>query len=218
MKAAYESGDIYMAFAIEAGAAPQGATKASHPEIRDLYKIVVLATQYGQSAVGLSKALGIPVWQAQELLNLHRRVYARYWEWSEWRSQLAIFDRKIDTVFLWPLHVTGRTKPRTISNFPMQANGSEMLRWACCFATEEGIEVHAPVQDALLVGGPVDEIEDVVTAAKQAMAKASDLVLDGFILRTDMKVVRFPDRYSDDRGVEMWDRVMRLLLALERCR
>lgn len=211
MKAAYESGDIYMAFAIEAGAAPKGATKATHPELRDLYKVVVLATQYGQTAVGLSKAIGRPVWQAQELLDLHRRVYARYWEWSEWRSQLAVFDRKIDTVFRWPMHVTGRTKPNTISNFPMQANGSEMLRWACCYATERGIEVHAPVQDALLVGGAAEDIEAVVAATKESMAKASDLVLDGFILRTDTKIVRYPDRYSDKRGEAMWNRVMRLL-------
>ena len=130
MKAAYETGDIYMAFAIEAGAAPKGATKVTHQEIRDLYKVVVLATQYGQTAVGLSKAIGKPVWEAQGLLDLHRRVYGQYWEWSEWRSQSAVFDRKIDTVFKWPLHVHARTKPNTISNFPMQANGSEMLRWA----------------------------------------------------------------------------------------
>ncbi|MEO6965258.1 MAG: DNA polymerase, partial [Acidobacteriaceae bacterium] len=211
MKAAYASGDVYMAFAIEAGAAPKWATKATHRELRDLYKIVVLAVQYGQSAVGLGKKLGLPTWRAQELLNLHRRVYSRYWEWSEWMSQSAIFDRQIETVFCWPMHVTSRTKPNTISNFPMQANGSEMLRWACIFASERGIEIHAPVQDALLIGGPVDEIEDVVAATQESMAQASDLVLDGFILRTDTKIVRFPDRYFDERGVAMWDRIMMLL-------
>src|ERR1035437_10361274 len=42
MKAAYESGDIYAAFAIEAGAAPKGATQATHPEVRALYKELCL--------------------------------------------------------------------------------------------------------------------------------------------------------------------------------
>jgi hypothetical protein len=215
MKAAYLSGDIYMAFAIAAGAAPKGATKSTHPDVRDTYKVVVLATQYGQTAIGLAKRLGVPTWRAQELLNLHRRVYARYWEWSEWMSQSAIFSKKIETVLRWPMHVTSRTKPNTVSNFPMQANGSEMLRWACCFASEQSIEVHAPVQDALLVGGPVDEIEDVVAATQRAMDKASDLVLDGFILRSDAKIVRYPDRYSDERGAAMWTRMMRILEARE---
>jgi DNA polymerase-1 len=215
MKAAYESGDVYMAFAIEAKAAPEGATKESHPDVRDLYKTVVLAVQYGQTAFGLAKKLGRQPWEAQELLDLHRRVYARYWQWSEWMSQTATFAKSIETVLGWPMHVTSRTKPNTVSNFPMQANGAEMLRWACTFAAERGIEIHAPVQDALLVGGSLDEIENVVTATKGAMAEASRLVLDGFTLRTDPKIVRYPERYVDDRGVAMWNRVMKLLHELE---
>jgi hypothetical protein len=215
MKAAYESGDVYMAFAVEAGAAPRGADKDTHPDVRELYETVVLAVQYGQTAFGLAKRLGRQLWQAQELLDLHRRVYARYWQWSEWMSQKATFARSIETVFGWPMHVTARTKPNTVSNFPMQANGAEMLRWACTFATERGIEIHAPVQDALLVGGSLDDIEDVVAATGDAMAEASRLVLDGFTLRTDSKIVKYPDRYVDKRGVMMWSRVMKLLEKLE---
>jgi hypothetical protein len=45
------------------------------------------------------------------------------------------------------------------------------------------------------------------------MAQPSDLVLDGFILRSGAKIVRYPDRYSDERGTAMWDRVIRLLDA-----
>jgi hypothetical protein len=130
-------------------------------------------------------------------------------------AQTATFSRQIETVFGWRMQLTSWTKPRTVSNFPMQANGAELLRWACCFATEEGIEVHAPVQDALLVGGQVDEIEDVVAVTKAAMAKACDLVLHGFILRSDVKIVRFPDRYVDERGAAMWDRIVRLLSEAE---
>jgi DNA polymerase I-like protein with 3'-5' exonuclease and polymerase domains len=217
MKAAYESGDVYMAFAVEAGAAPRGANKDTHPDVRELYKTVVLAVQYGQTAFGLAKKFGQQPWQAQELLDLHRRVYARYWQWSEWMSQTATFARSIETVFGWPMHVTSRTKPNTVSNFPMQANRAEMLRWACTFATERGIEIHAPVQDALLVGGSLDEIEDVVAATQESMAQASELVLDGFRLRTDgdKKIVKYPDRYVDKRGVMMWNRVMKLLGELE---
>jgi DNA polymerase I len=215
MKAAYQSGDVYMAFAVEAGAAPRGANKDTHPEVRELYKTVVLAVQYGQTAFGLAKKLGQQPWQAQELLDLHRRVYARYWQWSEWMSQTATFTKSIETVFGWPMHVTSRTKPNTVSNFPMQANGAEMLRWACTFAAERGIEIHAPVQDALLVGGPQDVIEEVVAATKSAMAEASELVLEGFALRSDAKIVRYPDRYVDQRGVMMWNRVMKLLNELE---
>ena len=47
MLAAYQSGDPYLAFAKQAGAVPQDATKQSHSAQRDLFKACVLAVQYG---------------------------------------------------------------------------------------------------------------------------------------------------------------------------
>jgi hypothetical protein len=42
------------------------------------------------------------------------------------------------------------------------------------------------------------------------MAQASEAVLGGFRLRSDAKVVCFPDRYMDERGEKMWNKVMSL--------
>ena len=62
------------------------------------------------------------------------------------------------TVFGWRVHVGPDANPRSLRNFPMQANGAEMLRLACCLATERGIEVCAPVHDALLICAPLDRL------------------------------------------------------------
>ena len=43
------------------------------------------------------------------------------------------------------------------------------------------------------------------------MREASELVLPGFPLRTDAKIVRYPDRYMDKRGKEMWQTVCALV-------
>jgi DNA polymerase-1 len=43
------------------------------------------------------------------------------------------------------------------------------------------------------------------------MAEASCAVLSGFELATDVKVVRWPERYMDPRGAVMWHRVNQLL-------
>jgi DNA polymerase I len=48
------------------------------------------------------------------------------------------------------------------------------------------------------------------------MAEASRVVLNGFELRTDVKVVRWPDRYMDPRGVKMWEHVTTLVSAADR--
>src|SRR5262249_4226354 len=86
---------------------------------------------------------------------------------------------------------------------------------ACCLATERGITICAPVHDALLVEGPADGIEAVVAGTQQAMREASELVLPGFPLRTEAKIVRHPERYSDERGRRMWELVQELLQGLE---
>ena len=46
MMEAYRSGDPYLAFAKQAGAAPTCATKGTHKEVRDQFKSTVLAVQY----------------------------------------------------------------------------------------------------------------------------------------------------------------------------
>ena len=68
---------------------------------------------------------------------------------------------------------------RSLRNFPMQANGAEMLRLACIFATERGIEVCAPVHDAVLICAPLERLEDSdVARVREYMAEASRIVLD----------------------------------------
>jgi hypothetical protein len=118
---------------------------------------------------------------------------------------------RLHTVFGWLVHVGQKSNPRSLMNFPMQANGAEMLRWACCLATERGIKVCAPVHDAVLIEAPTDDIEAYVRKTQEAMAEASRLVLSGFELCTDVKIIRYPDRYIDPRGEDMWRTVMRIL-------
>jgi hypothetical protein len=123
----------------------------------------------------------------------------------------AMIEGHLHTVFGWRVQVPPDPNERSLRNFPMQANGAEMLRLACCLATEQGIEVCAPVHDAVLIIAPLDRIDTEVTRTQQAMQEASRVVLDGFELGTDATVVRHPDRYMDERGKTMWDKVMALL-------
>ena len=101
--------------------------------------------------------------------------------------------------------------PRSIRNFPMQANGAEMLRLACCFVTEAGISVCAPVHDAILIEAPLEELDETVAKTQRHMMEASAIILDGFELRSDVEIYRYPDRYMDKRGVEMWKIVNEIL-------
>ena len=46
---------------------------------------------------------------------------------------------------------------------------------------------------------------------KTTPEEASELILNGFRLKTDTKVFRWPDRYFDERGSGMWKKIMKLL-------
>jgi DNA polymerase-1 len=63
----------------------------------------------------------------------------------------------------------------------------------------------------VLIVAPVGQLDHDIERMKAAMAKASRLVLDGFELRTDVNVVRHPDRYQDPRGAVMWQRATELI-------
>jgi len=216
MQAAYASGDPYLMFAKQAGAVPLDATKASHKQQRDLFKACVLAVQYGMGPQSLAERIGQPEHQARELLRLHQETYPAYWRWSDAAINHAMLRGWLHTVFGWQVHVGPDANPRSLANFPMQANGAEMLRLACCLATERGIHVCAPVHDALLIEAPADDIDRVVADTEAIMAEASRIVLDGFTLRTEAKVVRHPDRYMDPRGERFWREVMSILDSLPR--
>jgi hypothetical protein len=212
---AYQSGDVYMAFAKQAGLAPGDATKATHKETRDQCKSVVLGIGYGMGADSLADRIGQPPVRARELLELHRRTYPTFWRWSQAAIDTAMLSGKITTCFGWPLHIGPDANPRSIQNFPCQANAAEMLRLACCIGIERGIEICAPVHDAVLIAAPLDGLDGAVEGMQAAMGEASRVVLAGFECRTDADVIRYPDRYADPRGNVMWSKVMRLLSLRE---
>ena len=215
MKEAYLSGDPYLTFAKQAGAVPWEATKATHPREREQFKSCVLAVQYGMGAESLSKRIGQPPAYAEALLRLHRKTYGAFWTWSDGVVDYATIHRKLWTVFGWTLNAQGKLNSRSLRNFPMQANGAEMLRLACIYATQAGIRVIAPVHDAVLIEAPVDELDAATSAMQNFMQRASSAVLSGFELRSDAKTVVSPGRYEDERGSEMWQTVMGILAQIQ---
>ncbi len=211
MQAAYGSGDPYLEFAKQAGAVPLDATKKSHAREREQFKAAVLAVQYSMGPDSLAVRIGQPVARARELLELHRRTYRTYWAWNDRALDQAMLGGRLWTVYGWQVQPGGTPNSRSLRNFPMQANGAELLRLACSLATERGVGVCAPVHDAVLIEAPLTELDATVAATQAAMLDASRAVLSGFELGSDAKVIRAPARYMDERGAETWGAIWRLL-------
>ena len=204
---AYASGDPYIQFAIDAGLAPVGATKKSHKAERDACKVIMLGVQYGMSAYGMGQKASLHVLEAEDLLQRHKDVYHTFWKWAARNVNAGLAGIELHTVFGWKIRAgKGRdVKENTFLNWPMQANGAEMLRLACIALEEEGIRICAPVHDAILIEAPLNAIEDHVRHATSLMQKASEWVLGlGRQCRVDAEIVCCPDRYIDGRGTDMW--------------
>ena len=213
----YDSGDPYRSFAIRVGAMPSTATEKSHAAVRDKYKVMMLATQYGMASETLAARLGVSTFEAHEMLSQHRELFAQYWQWSDDWVQHALQTGAMRTAFGWTCR-TGITEfnERSIRNWPIQAAGADILRIACILATRHGIKVLAPVHDAVLVEAPIARIEADVALMREIMRRASRIVLNADAagaheLRTDAKIIRYPNRYADKRGDAIWDQVLQLL-------
>jgi DNA polymerase I len=148
------------------------------------------------------------------MLDQHHGLCRQYWAWSDDWVACALDTGVMRTPFGWTCR-TGITEfnERSIRNWPIQALGAECLRIACIMATRHGIELCAPIHDALLIEAPIERIEADITLTREIMRRASRVVLnaeaDGLHeLRTDCTVVRYPGRYSDKRGLKIWDEVL----------
>jgi hypothetical protein len=149
------------------------------------------------------------------MLQGHRAAYPAFWRWSDNIESHAFLHGRLQSVFGWGVTVNAETNPRFLRNFPMQANGAEMLRLACCLATEKGVTVCAPNHDALLIEAPLEDLADAVKATEAAMAEASEIVLDGFPLRTSVTTIRYPDHYPHLKSDALWSEIDRALTAFE---
>jgi hypothetical protein len=211
----YQSGDPYLSFGKQAGVLPADATKQSHKPERERLKAVVLGTNYGMGPEALAAQVGTSIIEARQLLALHRATYRTFWRWAEENVARADLNGVIKTVYGWPMHTGPEWNPRAALNFPMQANGAEMMRIAAMLATEAGITVCAPIHDAFLIEADLAELESAVAEMQEIMAEASRKVLNGFEIRTDVEIIRYPDRYMDERGTQMWRIAIEQLKRIE---
>jgi hypothetical protein len=209
----YATGSPYVEFAKRFDMAPPEATKKTHPEIHDRFKTVCLGAQYTMQEETLSQRLGVSTFAAREMINQHRGLFRTYWAWSEDWIAHSLNTGIMRSPMGWTCR-TGITEfnARSIGNWPIQAVEADIMRLACVLTNRRGIELIGCVHDALVIESSIEQIDEDVAITRECMRRASRIVLNSeHELRTDATIVKYPDRYTDKRGVEMWGEVIRLL-------
>jgi DNA polymerase-1 len=206
MMESYKSeADVYLRLAELAGAVPAGATKATHPRERMLYKVAQLAASYGQSPYGLSKNTGCTLAEAKRVHANMERVYSRYYSWRERTSLAAECARRMTTPLGWSVPIDAKTKQNFLLNFPIQGAGADILRAATTLMHDEGIRILAMVHDAVLIEDEIQNIERSAKIVQDCWRKASKSILGGFELDSDIEIVRYPDTFAPEDTDEFWN-------------
>jgi hypothetical protein len=215
---ACESGDVYLGIADQLGFLSESMSPPERKAVRTLFKTVVLGIQYAMGAHTLAERTGISVSEAGEILARLRARFRVFEDYARSVVERAGLLLEVSTPYGWVMQCPSGINPRTVRNFPIQSSGAEVLHVACILAERRGIEVVAPVHDAIMAEAPIDQAEAVSAALDRCMRDASAIVLRGYELPTDVQLIgegQEHERYYDDRGDAMWNTVMKLVNKLE---
>jgi hypothetical protein len=214
--AACHKSDVYLGIAEQLGFDPL------KPGIRDLFKIVVLAINYGAGPHMLAALAGISLFEAREIIA---RLKARFCVFGDWCSNTADYaglKLRLTNKLGWSVHCPPGSPARTIRNWPVQACGSAIMHTVCLLAERRGIEIVAPVHDAFLVQCRLEDIADVSVALDRCTRDASAVILDGYEIPTGDEngkwLIRPGQQFYDKRGAVMWAEINQLMDSLDRRR
>jgi hypothetical protein len=207
----YSSGDIYHALARMCRLTddPNPITwKREHPAVRQRMKGLQLGLNYGMGVPALARGLNRHPCVASDIVEKHKRAYPRFWAWRAEITHAALLDRRIESVFGWPLRLSTSPNLRTLYNFPMQSAGAEMLRLATVRLCEAGIVPIMLVHDGILLE---ETTRAKIEEAKEIMRAAGRDVCGGFEIGVDVdQELTGGARYTDKRPMakNMWATMM----------
>ena len=217
LMADYRGGDVYYALARDSGLTndPDIAHwKKDQADVRHRMKGLQLGINYGMGVPSLARGLDRHPLIASTLIERHRRTHPRFWQWRDDQVQIAMLDRRIESVFGWPLRISTSPNKRTLYNFPMQTNGAEMLRLTAWRLCEAGIVPSMLVHDGILL--ELDNEEQIAHAVEIMRGTGRD-VCDGFEIDVDVdQRLEGGAHYRDKRPVAqaMWKTIMDVLEAI----
>jgi DNA polymerase I-like protein with 3'-5' exonuclease and polymerase domains len=184
---AYKSGDGYLQSAKWLSLVPDYATKDSHPDEREIVKVLFLAQGYGAGPGYVAGQIKCSLLYAKHLLRMFKKLYSTYNDWISKVLRKVAITNKITTNLGWQRYSNGTFKinkegqlksiRNTLLNFPAQGNGSDILRQAIIKLHEAGFVINAPVHDAVLISIPIGNEDKEVKIAQRIMEESAEFVI-----------------------------------------
>jgi hypothetical protein len=214
-----EHEDSYIELMVACGCAPPGATKKTHRVERRIGKTLVLAMLYGAGAGMVATNARISLAEATGLLRSQRETYRTFYAWSDnlaYRGLCAAPFYSLLGWRFWPRYwKDGKPPDRTCGNFPVQSAGAELMRLSAIRAFEAGVAIIAIVHDSFVIEAAEADIE-IVAAKMKAIMHQATIDLLGKDIPIKVEITKSGERYYDDDGEEDFNKLMRMLEAIER--
>ena len=231
--AAYLSGDPQLIAAVEAGdpyvytaklvkAMPGNGTKALYPEIRNNYKITLLACLYKQGATNMSKRMNVNIDYGTDYQVKIKNTFIKYFDFIKKVVDKTLVKGFCSTKYGFRYYINPGAdyNPRTFYNFPIQAHGSEMLRLALIGLVNADIEVNALIHDGIIVHLDRKKFRKQFLKTKKILEDASKKILNeskatNYFCPVDFQVFRtgmVQDHMKDEKpDQEKWNRIIKVI-------
>jgi hypothetical protein len=173
---AYASGDVYLDYAKRAKGVPQDATKKSHKKERDLFKSTYLGISYLMGAKALAKKLTADTglnYTEGDAKELIAKFYEAYPTYKKYLDNVVYTYSELGFLKLsdgWTMF-GNNTNFRSVSNLPIQGEGSCILRKAIELAQDAGLAILFGLHDALYIEYDSHNLSAVDTL-RECMRKA----------------------------------------------
>lgn len=178
---------------------------------RNLFKATTLGLQYGMGAEKLAAKLTadmgtiITEGEAQNLIKLHKKTYPTYWAWLE--TVTKKYDRNGCLILkdFWAL-LGDNDNSLSVRNFPVQGTGAVIMREAVHLLHQKGIDILAPLHDALYCIAEDAKVEQVEKIQAECMLKAvADIIGVELDIRLDIDIHSSTDTWLEFKGRKFYN-------------
>ena len=173
---------------------------------RNLFKATTLGLQYGMGAaklaVKLTADMGIKFTQdqAQQLINLHKRVYATFWQWAE---RIGHQYEREGCLILWDgwALLGDNDNILSVRNFPTQGGGGVIMREAVRLGHEKKLDILSPLHDALYALADEEHAERDSKILAECMTHAvKNVIGDSLSIRIDIDIHHHGEPWIEEKG------------------
>jgi hypothetical protein len=150
--------------------------------------------------------------ETEKLLQSHKEVYRDYWKWVFKISnnyKAGYYLQTNDNFVLFP----DNDRMTSVRNFLVQGNAASITRLAVVKAIKLGLQVIAPLHDAIYMYSEQSETEHKLLerCMLEATAEILEQPLHKVTMRMDTKIIGSSQLLAEEKGVEDWKTMSKLL-------